>query len=174
MNCIMTIKTLLLKITLIATVGFIFQTPSLAGVYKWVDENGQVHYGERPGNTAAERVTIRNTQTNKPVVTEDEQTNKGSETKKDANAEASKEGAEEGTEELGKKPVKEPVKAEKPGISAKEKKRLCKEGKEDYKKISSRGRMREKSKSGEYTYLSEKQRQQRLAAAKKKQQKYCR
>lgn len=34
-------------------------TPVVAGVYKWVDENGQVHYGERPPMAGeAKRMTL--------------------------------------------------------------------------------------------------------------------
>ncbi len=42
------------------------QTPASAGVYKWVDDDGQVHYGEQPGNAEAEQVTIRHNETTKP------------------------------------------------------------------------------------------------------------
>jgi hypothetical protein len=104
---------------------------------------------------------IDESKTSKPAPT------KNTEMEEDAKAKAQEKDV---TQESDKKPTK----AEKPKISKKEKRRLCKEGREDYKKISSRGRMREINKKGEYTYLSEKQRQKRLAAAKKKQRKYCR
>ena len=59
-------------------------------------------------------------------------------------------------------------------ISKKEKRALCNEAKSDVAGISSRGRMREINKKGEYVYLDDKQRLKRLNAAKKKQRKYCR
>ncbi|MDO9372281.1 MAG: DUF4124 domain-containing protein [Gammaproteobacteria bacterium] len=31
---------------------------SAAGVYKWVDENGKVHYGDHPGNSSAREVIL--------------------------------------------------------------------------------------------------------------------
>ena len=31
---------------------------SAAGVYKWVDENGKVHYGDQPGNSSAREVIL--------------------------------------------------------------------------------------------------------------------
>ena len=39
---------------------FMLSQPALAGVYRWVDENGQVHFGEKPpaGNTSANSVEI--------------------------------------------------------------------------------------------------------------------
>lgn len=58
--------------------------------------------------------------------------------------------------------------------SRKEKNRLCKEAKTDIAAINSRGRMREVNSKGEYIYLSEQERQQRLSAAKKKQKEFCR
>lgn len=129
-----------------------------AEVYKWVDENGQVHYGERPGNTASERVTIRKNETTTPRTIK--QTKAGGES----------------TENADGKPG-EPV-AEAPlvpvEISKQEKRALCNEAKSDIAAISSRGRMREINKKGEYVYLDDKQRQNRLDAARKKQSKFCR
>ena len=59
-------------------------------------------------------------------------------------------------------------------VPKKEKRKLCNEAKSDIASINSRGRMREISKDGEYAYLTEEQKQQRLSAAKKKQREYCR
>ena len=157
----MTIKTLSIKIISIITIVLLIQTPLFAKVYRWVDKNGQVNYSDQAGGTSAKRMDIDESKPSKPVPT------KSTETEESAKAEDQEKDV---TQESDKKPTK----AEKPKISKKEKRRLCKEGREDYKKISSRGRMREISKKGEYTYLSEKQRQKRLAAAKKKQRKYCR
>ena len=142
-------KTLIASIMTVS-LSLLFFTPSIAGVYKWIDDNGQVHYGEQPGNTDAESVTIRRNETTKPR----------------AIKKAEGESAEE--------PAVEAAKPEKPEISKKEKRRLCNQAKSDITAISSRGRMREVNEKGEYTYLSEKQRQQRLSAARKKQREFCR
>lgn len=124
-----------------------------AGVYKWVDESGQVHYGSRPGNSNAETVTIRQNETTKPRAIkkpeEDEETEKEAEDKAKTEAEV-------------------------PQISKKEKRKYCNEAKSDLKVIKSRGRLREIDEKGQYSYLSEKQRQQRISAAKKKQREFCR
>jgi len=135
------------------------QTPASAGVYKWVDDDGQVHYGEQPGNTEAEQVTIRHNETTKPR-----------NIKKDSDE--TKEGAAEGenTEQTEQQPV-EPKEIE---ISKKEKRKLCNEAKADVAAIKSRGRLREINAKGEYSYLSDEKKQQRLAAAMKKQKKNCR
>lgn len=127
---------------------------SHAGIYKWTDENGQVHYGEQPGSINAEKVPIRQneTTTRRPL--------------NEADVEIITKNKDKETEKKAATP-------EEPEISKKEKQRLCQEGKKDYTTISSRGRMREVNKKGEYIYLTEEQRQQRLAAAKEKQRKYC-
>jgi hypothetical protein len=127
---------------------------SHAGVYKWTDESGQVHYGEEPGSIDAEKVPIRQNETT---------------TRRPAN-EAAVEKITKPKDKTTEEAAGEP---EKPTISKKDKQRLCQEGKNDYATISSRGRMREINKKGEYVYLTEEQRQQRLAAAKEKQRKYC-
>ena len=131
------------------------QSPLYAGVYKWLDENGQVHYGEHPGNTGAEKVTIRQNETTKPRAI-----NK----------------AEEGAAESDKKDKDQ--QAEAPLVEVeptkKEKRKLCNEAKSDLAAINSRGRVREINEKGEYIYLTEPQRQQRISAAKKKQREFCR
>jgi len=124
-------------------------SPLQAGVYKWVDENGQVHYGEQPGNAGAEKVTIRQNETTKPrVIKKDDKENTA-------------------------KPVKNPAKPEPLKVSKKQKRRRCNEAKNDLALIASRGRMRELNKKGEYVYLTDPQKQQRITAAKKKQREFC-
>jgi len=135
-----------------AALSLIMLQPAYAGIYKWVDENGQVHYGEEPGSSDAEKLQIRQNETTAPRTIR------------------KTEG--ENSEQATEKPA-EPAKDEEPKISKKEKQKLCQESKNDYAAISSRGRMREINKKGEYIYLTEEQRQQRLAAAKKKQREYC-
>lgn len=39
---------------------FIFSTVNAETVYKWVDEDGQVHYGSRPDNKDAKKIEIKN------------------------------------------------------------------------------------------------------------------
>ena len=136
----------------------LIQSPSLAGVYKWLDENGQVHYGERPMNADAERIKIRQNETTKPRIAKKAEDEDG----KNPDGKDDKKTAEK---------APEPVE---PTIPKKEKRKLCAQAKSDIASISSRGRMREINKKGEYNYLSEKQRQQRLSAAKKKLREYCR
>ena len=136
-------------------------TSSFAGIYKWVDENGQVHYGEKPVGTEAEKVTIRQNTTTKPRINKKDEDGTGEDGKENNTT--------EGSEDTEKAP--EPKEVE---ISKKEKRQLCNEARADVAAINSRGRLREINAKGEYIYLSDGQKQQRLSAAKKKQSKYCR
>jgi len=140
----------------LASFCLFIQSPLYAGVYKWVDENGQVHYGEQPGNTGAEKITIRDNETTKP-----RPINKAEE---DA-AESGKKNTGEQAEKFGEWEEVPP--------SKKEKRKLCNEAKSDLAAINSRGRMREINAKGEYLYLTEQQRQQRISAAQKKQREFC-
>jgi len=136
----------------------LIQSPGYAKVYKWVDENGQVNFGDRPESSDAESVNIRTNETTTPRAIKKPESDP-----KDKNNNPA---ADAG------KPAEAPLVPEK--LSAKEKTKLCNEAKSDYAAISSRGRMREKNAKGEYIYLPDDQRQQRLDAASKKQREYCR
>ena len=138
----------------------VFQQAAFAGVYKWVDEEGQVHYGERPGNTEAEQIKIRHDETTKPRAIKGD--------------EESAEGEGKDGEKTKEQVAETPAEPEEEKISKKEKRRLCNEAKTDVAAISSRGRVREKNAKGEYRYLTDEAKQKRLAAARKKQSEYCR
>ena len=142
------------SIIITTSLYFVIQSVSHAGVYKWIDEDGQVHYGEQPGNSGAEKITIRTNETTTPrTINKD----------KLEIIESDKKKAEQ--------PAAEPVEEE---ISSKEKRKLCNEAKSDIAAINSRGRLREIDEKGNYTYLTEQQRQQRISAAQKKQREFCR
>ena len=130
------------------------QTPAYSGIYKWVDDNGVMHYSDQPNKPNAKEFKIEEISTTKPRTVK---TKKDDSEIKNDNQVAPKE-----------------TEFETPKISKTEKRRLCKQAKSDISGISSRGRMREVNAKGEYIYLSEKQRQKRLSAAKKKKREYCR
>ncbi len=153
---IMRTKTLISSITVVSLYILVL-SPLHAGVYKWTDENGQVHYGEKPGNTGAEKVTIRTNETTTPRTIKKDEEEESEADEKDSEKEAE---TEDKLVEI------QPTK--------KEKRRYCNEAKQDLATISSRGRMREIDSKGNYYYLTEKQRQQRISAAKKKKNEFCR
>ena len=147
----MTHKRLIL--ILLPTLSCLFyQAPSYSGVYKWIDENGQSHYSDQPNGENAEKINILNNTTTKPRIIKKDKT-------KDNNTDTT---------------PTEAVKPKEEKIPTAEKRKLCNEAKNDVAAISNRGRLREINAKGEYIYLSEKQRQQRISTAKKKQKKYCR
>jgi len=39
--------------------SIILINPVAAEVYKWIDEDGKVHYGDRPGNNSAEEIKLK-------------------------------------------------------------------------------------------------------------------
>jgi hypothetical protein len=142
-------------ITRIITASFILLIHSLshAGVYKWVDEDGQVHYGEQPGNTGAEIVPIRTNEATAPRTMNKDEVDI---VKSDIEAKDKK-----------KKEAEEQKKINR------DKRKWCNEARSDLQAIYSRGRLREINEKGEYIVLTEEQRQQRISAAKKKEREFC-
>ena len=142
-------------ITRIITASFILliHSQSHAGVYKWVDEDGQVHYGEQPGHTGAEIVPIRTNETTAPRTMNKDEVDI---VKSDIEAKDKK-----------KKEAEEQKKINR------DKRKWCNEARSDLQAISSRGRLREINEKGEYIVMTEEQRQQRIAAAKKKEREFC-
>lgn len=59
-----TVKLILSRITLYVLLLLGWGVAS-AGIYKWVDGNGRVHYGEQPAGPAAEEITIPQSDTQK-------------------------------------------------------------------------------------------------------------
>jgi len=51
----------------------VFTTQAFAEVYKWVDEHGRVHYGDKPASDNAEQVTIKKGSTTDPLALEREE-----------------------------------------------------------------------------------------------------
>ncbi len=44
-------------------VFFSHQASLMADIYKWVDENGRIHYGDKPGNDTSQKLNINENQT---------------------------------------------------------------------------------------------------------------
>jgi len=130
------------------------QLPSYAGVYKWVDDSGQVHYSEQPGNNDAEKVNIRTNETTQPRAVDQSKVDLV-----DADRDKKKKKQEE---------AKEQEKINR------DKRKWCNEAKQDLAEISSRGRLREMDdNTGQYVNLTEEEKQKRISAAKKKKQQFC-
>lgn len=139
-----------LQFSLLTFCLLIIPTVSIGAIYKWVDEQGKTHYGnKRPETRQVEKMKLNI----KQAVTAKKDTNDGKNTAKDP-----KEKAEQ--QRLPDTLVEAP-------LSKKEKNRLCKQAKADIVAIQSSGRIRQRDSKGNAYYLSDKQRTKRLADAKK-------
>lgn len=134
-----------------------------AGIYKWTDENGNVHYGsQRPADTTAERMKIESGR--QPYA--DETTLKD---KKDKPGEKTGEKSKE-----EKKPeTAAPKTAEPPKISRKEKNARCEQARKSLQTIVTRGRVRVQLDDGTTRHMTDPERSKRLTQAKKNVAKYC-
>jgi len=151
--------------------AFIILNPlaATAGVYKWTDAQGNVHYGsERPADAETKRLNIDDGAQYNPYADPGEEAAKREEAQK-AKALAREKAKEEGKKEAEAIP---PV-AKKPEIPKKEKKRRCQQARDTLKTIQERARFRELNAKGEFVTVTEKQRQKRMALERKDISKYC-
>lgn len=134
-----------------------------AGVYKWTDAEGNVHYGsQRPTDATAERMKIQTDEQPYADVTADKD-------KKDETGE--KTGKDEKKEE---KKAEAPKPPEPPKLSKKEKQARCAQARKNLQTILSRGRVRVKDESGSSRHLTDAERSKRIAREKKEVSKHCR
>ena len=151
-----------MKNIIIATVSTVILFSSAVVVaekiYKWTDAEGNVHYGsEKPVDAAAEKMKV---DTGKTGV--DRGAKALDDLKQQADDEAEKI-KEEGV------PAQPPV----PSLPMKEVKRRCQNARQDLATIQSRGQLRERDEKGNTTYVSEKEKQKRIKAAKQQIREYC-
>lgn len=132
--------------------------PVNAGIYKWTDEHGNVHFGDQPiNNQSATELNIRVNK--KTGVTNTSGNNKDRE-------DLLKQIAEDKEAKAEKK---------KKRIAANKKKRgMCNTYKSEYQNQIQSNRLYRMSPDGERTYLSDKGRAARLKKLKKGMAKYCR
>lgn len=133
--------------------------PADAGnIYKWVDEQGNIHYGgERPATAPAERLRVSTEKTG----TVPGQSALAAEQKKiDEEAKAIK---EQGI------PAQPPV----PAMPRNEVRQRCQQARKDLARIQARGQMRIRDEKGNITYATDEAKQARIAAAKKAIREYC-
>lgn len=141
-------------------------TSSLAGIYKWVDENGVVHYGQqRPKNAASKTMNVqRNAPVNASTYKRPGQTTDG----KQNTANKTNDTAETNPEEGAKPKKKKETKTEK-------KRRLaaCAQARNNLTTMQAIGRIRSKDKDGNTNYLSQKQKDAKMKKTRDIIAKYC-
>lgn len=149
---------LLVNATMCMVIAMSFSTASAGKIYKWTDAEGNVHYGsEKPAEAEAENMKV---DTGKTGVNRGAKALDDIKQKEDDEAQRIK---EEGV------PAQPPV----PTLSMKEVKRRCQAAKQDLATIQSRGQLRERDEKGNTRYLGEKEKQQRIKAARKQIREYC-
>ena len=131
--------------------------PASSGVYKWTDENGQVHYGERPANADAEKIDIVRPPFPKQVTIPD----KGNPKEAEAQPKPAQPASEGVTEEWVEAP-----------LTGAQKRLLCRESRDRLANIESRGRLR--ASDGTRRILSPQERQQLINGVRKDIRAYCR
>jgi len=136
-----------------------------AGIYKWVDAEGNVHYGQqRPADAASERMEVQQHAPQDVSTYNRPGTNKAEDPAKDAPT--------DGTE---KKPEAAAEPEKKKETPAEKKRRLaaCAQARKNLATMQSVGRIRSKDKEGNTTYLSQQQKEARIKQAKELISKHC-
>lgn len=150
------------RLTLLSILIFNSST-SLAGIYKWVDEEGNVHYGQqRPANSPSEKMQVQQhaprdvSSYNRPGSKQtSEQTDKTGDTEE--------------------KPDETTEPEKKPETAAEKKRRLaaCAQARKGLTTMESIGRVRSKDKDGNTAYLSQKQKEAKMKQSRDLISKHC-
>lgn len=134
-----------------------------AGIYKWTDEDGNVHYGsQRPADINSERMKIESDWL--PYADETVAKDKKDETGKKPDKKNKEEKKPEATAPKAKEP---------PKLSRKEKQARCQQARKSVQTIITRGRVRMKLEDGTSRHMTDQERSKRLTEAKKNMAKYC-
>ena len=149
---------MLSRILVVLSISMMFSAADAAGIYKWVDEDGKVHYSQtRPPEHEAEKMRVP---TRAP---ENTSTYKRPSLKTDKDDESDDKSDQAG----GAKQQADQ------GLSSEEKAKICARARKVLETLNSRGRVRQKDEQGNIVYMTEEQKQQRTQAEKDKIAKYC-
>jgi hypothetical protein len=134
-----------------------FAAPCYAAIYKWVDEDGKVHYSEtRPAEHQSKKMHV-------PMRTpENTSTYKRPSLKTDKDAEAKDGAAGEDTKQAADS-----------GMSSEEKAKICDRARAVLQTLTAGDRVRQKDQEGNITYMTEEEKQKRITSEKGKISKYC-
>lgn len=127
-------------------------------IYKWTDENGNVHFGDRPAGEAPERLTIASNPTNRTAVQEQN----ASRAEQRAEARQAKE------EAAAAAPTKEEVQA-----AAAERTQKCATLRERMQKLVQSRRLYREDEAGERVYLDESETTAARAEVEQQIGEYC-
>lgn len=153
--------------------GLIGLPANAAEVYKWVDENGGVHYSEAPPPADAKtKSSVRvNTRLPEGAAEAQEQRAKAQadadKAEKDAADKAKKDAADKGKKDKKDKDAKAIAQAKEAN------KANCPQWRTDLATMGQHGRVRSTDESGNITVMSEEDRQQRIDDTQKNIDTYC-
>ncbi len=134
-------------------------SPSALGqIYKWTDEDGNVHFTDKPVEEDAERVAIQSRRTDPERVQAMVQ----------SRAEAAAKAAEEEAAAQPQGPTEEELQAR-----AERRAQLCQKYREQLQRFVQSRRIYREDENGERVYLSEEEMQETREQTEKKVQEYC-
>ncbi|VAW61166.1 hypothetical protein MNBD_GAMMA08-3156 [hydrothermal vent metagenome] len=133
---------------------------SFAGIYKWVDDEGNVHYGQqRPKDASSQKMNV-------PQHAPRDTSSYKRPGQKDANAKTNNAQANGSAK-------KEPEKKKETKAEKKRRLAACAQTREKLTRMESIGRIRVVDKDGNTTYMSQKQKEERMAKDRKSLAKHC-
>ena len=144
-----------MKVSFITLLLF-FSSLANAGIYKWTDENGRVHYGDKPA-TDGEELNIQVKESVAPI--------KNDETRKERRQRISDSMTDD---RLDRKKKKDEAKKKKAKSN-----RQCVQAKDRLKRYKRAGRLYNLDKDGNRRILSDKSRDNSIASLQKKISKNC-
>ena len=127
-------------------------------IYKWVDEDGHVHYGDKPVGAQSERMTIQSTPTDPTRIAAQAQ----------ANAAARMEVREAKATAAAEEPSEEALRA-----MALERRKTCEKARADMQRMVSARHLYSEDDSGERVYLDEAEMQAVRERAENQVSEFC-
>jgi len=128
-----------------------------SGIYKWVDEQGNVHYGQqRPASVQSEQMRVQNYAPQDTSSYKRPGLNTDNENNKSTSSEAEKE-------------------EKKPESKAEKKQRLaaCAQARKNLTRMQSIGRIKSKDKDGNSSFISQKQKEEKMQQSRDLISKHC-
>lgn len=141
--------------SLFFSAGLILSATAVAGVYKWVDDNGRLHYTDKPPATGAQRMAIESQRTDPSQIT--------------ARVEARRESQEQELEQ--QQETEEQRRLEQQREEVREEN--CRRSRRALESLLSATRLYEPLPGGDRRYLEQDEIDQRMDKARKDVEEYC-
>ncbi len=141
---------------------FLGSTSCFAGIYKWVDKDGAVHYGQqRPQNTPSKSMDIQHYSPN------------GISNRKPAKQKENSSNKQAGTNNEKAGGTKEPKKKKETKTEKKRRLAACDQARQNLATMKSIGRIRSRDKDGNTSYLSQKDKEAKMKKTRDLISKHC-